>query len=259
MLVLRDFKPEKLIAGVELAKKSLHLTFKYLANELNIFSYDYLPYEGQFLTILCVASSCDNDFPNWLKEWFWTVSFSEGMQGKTDVSIANNLINVRNNHRVKLNEYLTIHQEDVYMRTIIKGASLGMAVISSLIKNNASSIFNCKTIDPEEFMSSFKPKSLGSVFSKAELTNVIKPIPRGNRQISNIILLELSKRIRRPSPRQVRASIILLSKTVSGRNALNTQCIDEKCIDAIKSNDADRFLTVRSENIIKLAKSLCVK
>jgi hypothetical protein len=206
--------------------------------------------------LVSLAASKGGDIPEWFANWFWTVSFSEAMQGRPDDTIARQALRASSEPDAELQEHFSLVASDFRSRTVRKGAALGMSVVAALATRPAASVFTGEEIDRGEFLSGYELNCLGAVFSKDEVDDVTDPPPRGNRVISNVVLLAHDERRPAPKPQAIRAAIVKLAKTRKGRMALRTQCIDEACVSSVANDDAAGFLDARSKVLYELAGEL---
>lgn len=256
MLKLRDEDADKLRKAAKDTRSALAVALKFLRSELKLLSYDYVPYEGQFLVIASLAAATEGKFPDWVQKWFWTVSFSEAMQGRPDHAIARQALGVRDEPDTPIAEHFSLTAKDLRSRAVRKGASLSMAMVAAIATTPARSIFTGELIPEEEIIAKFEPMCLAAIFSKSELDDVVEPSPRGNRVIANIVLLRINERRPSPSAPNVRAAILELAKSQEGRRALDSQCITSDCVRAIEAKDVDQFLTARANAMMVIARKL---
>jgi hypothetical protein len=194
--------------------------------------------------------------PGWFAGWYWTVSFSEAMQGRPDDTIARQALGVSSDPDSELTEHFSLVASDLRTRTIRKGAALGMSVVAALACRPAASVMSGEVIDRDEFLAGYELDCLGTVFTKEEIDSVTAPPPRGNRVIANVVLLASHERRPVPKSDAIKAAIVKLAKSKRGRIALMTQCIDDACVSAIASGDAASFLDARSELLYAHASAL---
>lgn len=256
LLKLRDKASDDLKIASWQTGEALTNARQFLADRLGILSYDYVPYEGQFLVIVSAAYATQGKIPAWLSRWFWNVAFSEALQGRPDYAVAKLAVDVQKAPEVELEEYFGLTAALLRSRTVRKGAALSMAMIAALATLPCRSIFTGDRLAPEQFMSGYDNNALAAIYSKSELADVVEPGPRGDKLISNIVLLKFSERRPYPNPKRVRRAILELAEQPGGLDALQTQCITVECIEALRRGDVDGFLSARSASLFLRAQSL---
>ena len=256
MLQLRDAESAALHRAVFETRQSIEIALGFLTEELGFLSYDYVPYEGQFLVLASVAAATQGHIPPWLRGWFWRVSFCEAMQGRPDTTIARMVLRAREDPLKPLQENFSLAVDDLKTRAVRKGTALSMAVVAAMATRPARSVLSGNDIDLQAFMASFDQSCLGAVFSSEELQAAVGPTARANRVIANIVLLDSAERRPAPTPSEIRASVLELSETSSGLAALDTQCVSAECVAAIRSMNARAFIDSRSRSIMELASML---
>lgn len=253
MLKLRGIDPSRLQEAAKQCESSLKCALGFLARELHFLGYDYLPYEGQFLIISSLAESVGSDFPKWLLPWIWSVSFSESMQGRPDTTIARMALSIKKNPAIPLRENLTLAPDDLTSRIVRKGAALSMAIVSAMATRPACSVLTGHEISITETMVGFGPDLLAPIFSKRDLEEAGVSPSSGARLIANVVILDTSERRPRPNPKMLQAGILNLAEQEAGLDLLDTQCIDKRCVEAIKNADVISFLGFRADQMYKLA------
>lgn len=256
MLKLRGTPPDQLQQAARDTMAALKIALKFLSDRLHFLSYDYLPYEGQFLVIASLAASVGEDLPGWLSPWVWRVSFSETMAGRPDHAIARLALNAGKDPNTPLDEIFSLASEDLRSRTVRKGGALSMAIVAAMATAPARSVFTGAKVTLADSMSGYDAKCLAAIYSKEELDAVMEPTPRGTRLIANIILLDPSERRPGPAPGAVRDAILFLAKSGEGIAALETQCINAACVEALNRHEIKAFLDERAKAMLDLAARL---
>jgi uncharacterized protein DUF262 len=256
MLRLRQLAPRELKRATSDTREALTGTLAYLGNELGVRSYDYLPYEGQFLVLMSLVAATKGKVPKWAASWFWNTAFSESMQGKPDRSVAQLALDALEHPQSPLSVHFSLAFDDLRSRTVRKGTALSMAMVAAIATRPARSVFTGKRIPADKFMLGYDASHVAPIFSKSELEKVLKPAPRTDRLISNIVLLGARERAPRPSPADIRAAIVALSKQSNGQRALDAQCLTSDCVKAVKANDAKAFLDARTQAMLNRAAEL---
>ena len=255
MLALRGKEPSDLNNAALAVQKALESAGRYLSQELDILSYDYVPYEGQFLVLVSVATAFDGVVPKWFAPWYWTVGFSEAMQGRPDRTNAKLALDARQGKQLK-NEHFGLTVDVLKTRTVIKGAAISMSIVAAIARNNLRSVLSGQDLPLEDFMTGFDSNSLAGVFSKKELAMDLDPPPRGNKVLANIVLLGNKERRPHPGSAKIRERIVELAVLPKGQDALDSQCISRDCVEAIRTVNVGLFLECRAHALLKRALEL---
>jgi hypothetical protein len=255
---LRKMGPEELIAATQSARSALIRSSLFLRNDLGVLSYDYIPYEGQFLILASLASSLDDDAfpPPWLASWFWTVGFSESFRGRPNPDVARMALSASRAPNAPIKEHFSLNADDFMSRTHRKGASLSMTTLMALATAPAYSVFSGEQIDATEIMESYDAASTGTVFSRDAIGEVLPTAPRTDLIIGNIILLSRTERRKRRNHEGIQQAILKMAKTPEGKKVLASQCISNKCVTAISVGDCRAFLRARADALFARARAL---
>ena len=180
MLKLRDKSAGQLAESVTLTKKAFGLTTAFLKNDVHIMGSDFVPYEGQWLTLFNVFRSVkkiDDVGRFHLKKWFFTISVSEALQGRPDHFVARLIRRVTERIRTKsYDEFrsdsfarLNLDWYEIASRRMIKGRALSTALVSLLGEVGARSLVDGRLIPLEEYLRTFDTANFLPILSKNEL------------------------------------------------------------------------------------------
>lgn len=253
LLKLREKSPAELNTAIQRTGDALEMACQFLAERLGILSYDYVPYEGQFLVLVSAAQARLANMPEWLPSWFWNVAFSEAFQGRPDYAVASLAVDVAKAPTSELEEHFALTSDMLITRIVRKGAALSMAMVAAIATTPCYSVFTGKPLASTQFMSRYDNSALAAIYAKGDLERVVEPSPRGDKWISNVVLLDHKERRPYPNARKVRKAILDLADQHGGMDALETQCISASCVDALRRDDVSAFLKARSAALYERA------
>lgn len=256
MVRLRDKSDSELFSAVDRTASALRGAIKYFQRELRLQSYDFVPYEGQFLVATSIALAHSDALPSWYREWFWTVGFSEALQGRPDHAIARLAIEARNAIPTGLPERLALSADTLISRSIRRGAALGMTFVASIAGAPACSVMTGETIPYEIMTSDFDTRMLGAVFERSALQSAGATPAKTDKLLCNVVLLAPAERNAPAKPSLLREAILTLAEQEGGVEKLKTQCIDGECVRAVRLQSAQAFLAARARAIVARARLL---
>ena len=260
MLKLKQYSSEQLKDAVEKSKAIIRETIDFLKKEFSIYSYDYVPYEGQFL-VLVKLFSLDNkpneQIVNSIKKWFWQISLSEGLQGKSD----NFIVRVLNNANLLMKEQqktfadnVPLKAEELLTRTFARGRALSAAVATLFAVNRVRSLETGEEIEPEIFMSNFSSNNFLNIYSLKELQEIgIKAT--SPKTLPNIIVAsdEDKKFLKNKTFNEIYNHLKINFKNYE--EILNSQFISSNQFDDLfLYNDPYKFLTRRAVIMMEFAR-----
>jgi len=263
MLELREKPASELRQGTKDCRAALKRATKYLASSLNIHSYDLVPYEAQLLALAKFFSQEQEPSDAALKEitrWFWTTSFNEELQGRSEHQIAQLITAVdelRNGMRKYLPGQLTLNAATLKERRFRWGTALSSAVASMFAQRQAKSIVSSRKLDPNEFMAIEGGKNFLAILSRKQLRDAVgKDIPAakcmanllvcGDADLGNLRTERLAKRIAE-IPKQWPAE---------AKSIFESQFISEEAIAALEAGNYSDFLQLRAKAMLRYAKKL---
>ncbi|WP_315755337.1 DUF262 domain-containing protein [Bradyrhizobium sp. SZCCHNRI2007] len=180
MLSLREKSADDLDNAVQETKSSFDQTILFLREHLNIFGSDFVPYEGQILTLFNVfhkLHKIDEESAIHLKQWFFATSVSEALQGRPDHFVAKQIRTITT--RIKEKRFFEFRNDaftrnasglaDAGLKRLIKGKALSTAFVEMLGQKQARSLVDGRIIDPEEYLRVFETASFVPIFPKSAL------------------------------------------------------------------------------------------
>jgi hypothetical protein len=199
MLKLRERKASELTTAVRRTKKSFATVVQFLKSDLHILGSDFVPYEGQLLTLFNVFRSSDKVSEAaraYLKRWFFSISASEALQGKPDHFVARLIRRIT--ATIKEDAFSDVEPEsqvkmtsnpfDFAGKRMIKGKALSTAFVSLLGMLEARSLIDGRKIPLEEYLRTFDTANFVPILAKDEL-----PPEFGggvsNKTLANIVLI----------------------------------------------------------------------
>lgn len=257
MLELRGRPARELHEAVDVAARAIQRAVRFLRNECSLRSYDYVPYEGQFLVVYRLyqlraapSASCKAA----VRRWLWAVSINEGLRGTPDHVVAGL---VRAVDRLiegdadALVERVTITEGDFLRRRFIRRKALSSALATLLVVNQARSLFSGQQLDAELLMAEFVSSRYVGLLSLDELREAEQGIAHAAKILANIIVvddadLELTKR---GSRREL--LIRATAQIEDGEAVLASQFIDKRAFKLLQSGDYNGFLRARAKLIFK--------
>jgi hypothetical protein len=257
MVKLREKEPSHLHAAAEATRRALQRATQFFNEGIGIQSYDYIPYEGQFLVFASAASALPaGPTPSWLIKWYWSVGFSEALQGRPDHYIARLAMHTKEHPSQGLSERLRVTLDGLKLRPMRKGAALPVTFVASLASRPLYSALTGQLIPPETVLAAYEPSMIASVWERAALHGVIAPTTRTDKTVANAVILGPDERGRRLDPSALRAAILTLADTAGGMDKLRSQCVDEQCVGALHAGNAEEFIHARAEAIFGRAGEL---
>jgi hypothetical protein len=265
MIKLRDFEPHTLAEGVKVVKEVVCRVIEFLKKNFLILSYSYVPYEGQFLVLFKLFFSQENPNEisiNRIENWFWSISFSEGLRGKPDHYVARYLNNVESlvsgNYESLMHRF-SLSMEDLIDRRFVKGKALSAAVSSMFAKRKARSLFTGEIIDYFYYMSEFSSENFESIYSIDEVASALqKEKIISARIFANIIVVEQAerKKLSLDSVGKIIEELFEVFPDSEVQEILDSQFISHEAFDMIKQGKIVDFLYCRAVLMQSFAESL---
>jgi len=263
MLQLRDLPAKELKGALGLASGSLGKALRFLKQECSIFSYDFVPYEGQLLLLVKYAMSSGPSFNSnveAMRKWFLCISFNEGYRGKPDSYLVRDMKQVEGFVRgdsPPLTTKLSISEEDFLERSFTRGKALSAAVANLFTSTDPLSIYTGELIQILSYMTEFKSNNYGfivplQVLKKTSLGESL----HNNRILANILVLneDESRQFKRDDPVELLSGIH--DRLENGDSILHSQMITRKALDFLKAGRFDEFLRTRALAMFEQAKSV---
>ncbi|QLF70524.1 DUF262 domain-containing protein [Peteryoungia desertarenae] len=255
LLQLRTQEPAELAKAFHRAISGIIEVMAFLDHHLNIQSTDLVPYEGQILLLfkaigLAEATAPDIDA---LVQWFWAVGFNEGLRGKPDhyvVRAVENWKGLIEGGVRGLEPRLKLTATELLERRIVAGGALSSTYAAMYAANEARDIPNGDYIHPSVYMASNDMSAFQPVFARAELVQGGLPHTISARLFANVVLFGSNT-----APDNLRECIIGAAERHDWAT-LSSQFIDEEAVQALRVNDAVRFMNARVQIMIARAHAL---
>jgi hypothetical protein len=195
MLRLREKTATELKAAVRTTKKIFREVVSFLRDELQIFGSDFVPYEGQLLTLFNIFSkslSVSDSQKEGLRRWFFSVSLSEKLQGRSDNYVTRMIRNAT--AAIQHGSFPEASMPDFGLNTLldrrmIRGKALSTAFVSLLGYSRAKSLVTGETVAAEEYLSAYDNANFWPIYEKGQ-------IPRGDstsefsaKNFANVVLV----------------------------------------------------------------------
>ena len=262
MLQLRNLPAQELKGGLGLASGSLKTVLRFLKQECSIFSYDFVPYEGQLLLLIKYAISSGPSFEaniNEMRKWFLCTSFNEGYRGKPDSYLVRDMKQIEKfavGEAPPLTAKLTISEENFLDRYFTRGKALSCAVANLFTLTNAMSVYTGKEIDLISYMKEFKSDNYGFIIPLQELRKIFGSSYRTNRILSNIIILDEGESKKFKKDNQIERIVRIREIFENANSILESQMIAPEALDYLKSGKFEEFLRSRAYTMYKNAINL---
>lgn len=264
MLSLKSESAEKLKGYVTEAQGAVRAAVRFLNSECRVFSYDFVPYEGQLLVLARFFQRLPDGGPDHLREalrkWFWTVSFNEELRGKPDhyvVRLLRRLDAMVDGESEDLALRLAISNMDFVDRRMLAGAALSGAVAALFALNDAASLLSGELIPAESFMSSFNTEQFVPIFSAAEIAAALGRQVHSSKLMANVVLARDVDM--RPLRALDGATKLRTAMEVLGQKAesvFHSQFLTRVAVTAALAGDVLSFLQLRGLALLEAAQSL---
>jgi hypothetical protein len=201
MLELRNRSPQALQGAVAQTREVLGRIIEFLGKEFSIYSSEFVPYEGQLLVLAKVFSlqyPASAVVAKAVREWFWSISFSEGLRGKPDHYVARAITSAERlveGDTDALTRRLTLTFEDLLERRFIKGGALSAALSSMFAVHRARSLVTGEVIDPAYYMRELGSENFESLYPLSVVQAATSGNVRSPRVLANLILVSESDRV----------------------------------------------------------------
>jgi hypothetical protein len=257
LLDLRNKSPLELHGAITTVVETFKKAFSFLRENLGVFSYGFVPYEGQILAIFKVFLSRDqltSDQVYALKSWFFWVSFEEFLQGRPDNLVARVIRNINSQIDAGYIDFPVsrIEGERFIRRRMLKGKALTTAFLT-MLNSRASGTVNEAAASPRSFTSDYDTALLLPILTLSEVRQVRAGV-QSAKVPANVVLgpmIGIGDGAKDP-----KVAIIQLAETDAGMECLQSQFLDEAAIAALIGNDAKTFLERRANLIANAASAL---
>jgi hypothetical protein len=194
MLRLREKTAAQLKSAIKSTKATFLRVNDFLRDSLLVYGSDFVPYEGQLLVLFNVFAKhrkLSIEQKAQLKAWFFSVSFSEALQGRPDNYVARMIRNIASNIQ---SGSIEIHRPTMNLlglldRRMIRGKALSTAFVSLLGHCEARSIVSGAKIPLEEYLSVYDNANFWPIFAGDELPPRLGQTQVSAKMISNVVLV----------------------------------------------------------------------
>jgi hypothetical protein len=263
MLELRGLSASALHEGMKSVQTIVEQARRFLEHHLAIRSYEYLPYEGQFLVLvrfIQMGGTTDPAKNRVLEQWLWATSFNEELRGKPDHYVVRMLDRVEelvSGNLRALRSRLTVTAEDLIERRFIRGKALSAAFACMFAKRQARSLITGEIVPPELYMREFSTKNFEALVDTNALTALFNRDFSSNKVFANTFLFSEDDLL---ATRGLSGNDVI-SNCVSRHGAeaksiLRSQFVDPESLNFLREGDLRSFLLGRAETIVDEARSL---
>ncbi|HWS86805.1 MAG TPA: DUF262 domain-containing protein [Pyrinomonadaceae bacterium] len=254
MVELRNYSPNVLHVAVNNSKQTLRKALGLLKDACSIYSYDYIPYEGQLLVIVKYTQEARASFDihvNDVMKWFWITSFNEGLRGKPDNYVARTLEAVNSliaGDVEALKTRLTLAPEDLIERRFIRGKALSSAVANLFALTKARSLTTGELINPETYMTDFSSNNYESILSSTNIPERYVKVGQSNKLIASVVLIDKSEKryFKTCTPKAFAENLMSLFNMEEAHDILDSQMIPLSALRHLIVGDYDAFLHDRA-------------
>lgn len=263
MLELRNLSASALHNAISEVKVTIEEAKRFLEQRLAIRSYDYIPYEGEFLVLVrfLQLNGVQDEVKNMLVEqWLWATSFNEDLRGKPDHYVARILARLEDlvsGNEQALKSRLALVSDDLLERRFIRGKALSAAFACLFARNGARSLITGEVIAPESYMKEFAAKNFDGLFESRELSDTFRREFPSKKILANTFLFSEGDLLEANGL----SGTELLGRCIArhGENApliLESQFVNPHSIYFLQQQDIGSFLTTRASFIVQIAHSL---
>lgn len=268
MLELRKSTAPELLEAVQKSRNTLQLVTDFLKSQCSCYSSDFVPYEGQILTMLRLFQRLptpDDNILSIARRWFWSTSFNETLRGKPDsyvtlyIRSVNDLINGTTN---ALSERLTLRSEDLIERRMIVGKALSSAVAMMFAANKCRSFVTGEVIATSQYMERFLPENYQPVLPMQLVNdNQINVRNVSAKIMANLCVVSSEDLLHMKGGKRLLLEYILSldSEGEDSRQVLESQFISSNALTSLKNGEYRNFLRARSETMFDKAKQLSLE
>lgn len=262
MLQLRKFPAHELKNARNQAAGNLALVFSFLKKQCSIYSYDFVPYEGQLLLLAKYARCSGASFWSNIEEmrrWFLVTSFNEGYRGKPDSYLVRDMKHIEEfvkGQSSPLSTKLSITEQDFFERLFTRGKALSAAVANLFTSTNPRSFFTGNEIPVEAYMREFETSNYGFVVPLPEFKNIYGNSTRTNRTLANVFLLDENELRKFNKTDPIDFFNQLPSKFKDYQQILESQLISEEAFENFRGGKYHDFLLNRAATMFEKAKNI---
>jgi hypothetical protein len=258
LLNLRQRSARELDSATERCVEVLHRVFAFLRQGLGVYSSDFIPYEGQLLTLFRVF--LEREYLSGaqaaaIRAWFFWVSFEEVLQGRPDNFVARMIRAVQgqiDSGSIDVPPTIIDHGRFI-RRRMLKGKALTTAFVTMLALQHPRGLHDGQEIDIAELTGSYNTSHLLPILGIEELSQVRTNV-QSSKVPANILLTNSFDRSF--SAGDAKSMVLELAQTSAGREALRRQLIEDTELTALANGDFNSFLRGRAMKIADMATSM---
>lgn len=254
MLRLRELSATTLREAMAEVGRAVSGAIGFLQRDLNIYSYEYVPYEAQLLVIckLFIASGFKPGRAalSKVKAWLLRTSISEDLQGKADSVIVNLVRSVDALVRGESKAFegrLELVADDLRLRKFIVRRALSSALAMVFAAKAARSVVAKSAIPHEDYMSEFSASHYVPILTSDELFAVSGS--REKRVFANMLLVSEDDHhaLRLHSAKDL---VLANISSAVGTSVLESQSISKDAADALSRGKPGDFLSLRAAKLL---------
>lgn len=259
MLKLRDTPPQSLHAATSLARESYDRVIRFVGEELNIFSSEYIAYELLLLGLLTYFKQDDQTNSKILRAWFMTALFNEELRGKADSYVSNVLQAVRNlradAEQPYLNLRLRLTADDLREKKFKRGAALSAGFACLIAANSSKSLISGEKIPSDEYMQEFDSVNFSGLLTVKQLKDAGIDT-NSNKVLVNTVLVRPSEQ-KQLLAETAEGTMRRLLGSSEGSGVLSSQMISTAAANALVAGDYKKFVEIRAQTMISEIEMLC--
>jgi hypothetical protein len=259
LLTLRNKPPRELLKGFEALIPNMKRVVSYARAWLNIFSGDYIPYEGQLLVLFKAVglgeAKSDEEYTD-LSRWFWATSFNESLRGKPDHYVTRAVEDWRGTIRGRirgLEPRLKITEADFIERRMIRGKALSTAFACMFAYNGAESLSGNYELEPVFYLQDGETAAFKHIVPQHVLLKYQLAKEFSGRVFSNLVIeLESS-----PASDIMRIASYIVSLAEREDEArLRSQFLTVDLVQSLLGEDYDEFMWGRASLMMDCARQM---
>jgi hypothetical protein len=251
MVSLRRAGLDQLKQAVDLAGSSARKAIEFLKGEVGIGSYEFVPYEAQFL-VVCRAFQSRMDLSReasaTLVRWYWSSSFNESLRGSPDHVVARlvkGVTGLAEGYGSLPAVQLVATKETFKVRKFLRGGALSSAVAALFARLKSRSVITGRVMGSQAYMQEFESSHYRPLFSTR---------PQ-NKVMANVFLCleddwQMVKSLRQP---------VLAMEELRRRDSdafrltLESQLISPNCYEALLQERYEEFIGLRAVTMLEAA------
>lgn len=195
MMALRNAPAPQLHTAVRDTAEVLRRVIDFLQARFNIYSSDFIPYEGQVLVLaklFKLSPTPPNDVLDVIERWIWSVGISELLRGRPDyyvVRLINSVPRILEREYAALELRVDLTTDDLVKRRFIRGKALSSTIATMFAVNGARSLVTGELIDPEEYMAEFSNEHFVGLLKADEMRPIFTMGTPQTKSFATIVLV----------------------------------------------------------------------